>query len=172
VPKTLSDESFSALHAIVGDIDFFCKRLTEWRALGLTTANAESRLDVFLAGLRGAGEVPTAPQLAELVAAWAECDRQIEELSFLPGEYLAITRSLQDGTPDATVRAWLDDIVAAGRQVGVDLAARRFGPADLPAHCAAFKAGFRKLSIQRDAKINVELKLVAALASELKAKFE
>jgi hypothetical protein len=168
--KTIPDDAFAALQTTVGDIDFLCKRLTEWRALGMTTAIAESRLDVFLTGLRGADDPPSKPQLADLRSMWADCARQIEELALLPQEYQAITRSRDNQSPDPTVTNWLEEVVARGRVVDKELAEKSFG--DLKNHSDEYKTAYRKLSIQRDARINVELKLLTSLANELRFKFQ
>lgn len=170
MPRQFQDDAFEALQTAVSNIDFLCKRLTEWRELGMRTNIAELRLDVFLTVLRGADDPPSKAQLADLRSMWADCAQQIEELALLPQEYQAITRSLNNYAPDPTVTRWLDEVVACGRVVDKELAEKSFG--DLKNHSDEYKNACRKLSLRRDAATNAELRMLASLANELRFKFQ
>jgi len=167
--RTLTDEAFEALKKTIGEIDFRAKRLTEWRELGMRLQNAESRFDVFFARWPS-NNLPALADLPILNAAWSDCDQQIIELGLLPESFMAITVLPADRSADPTVKGWVDDLAAAGKKVGDDLAKKAFG--DLPSHAAEYKAGYTKVTIVRNAKINTEVNFLAALTNELKLKFE
>jgi hypothetical protein len=170
MPQTLSDVTFNALRETIRQIDFRTKRLLEWRALGMTTLATESRFDVFMAKHKAATDPPLADQLADLRDAWLDCDRNLIELSLLPGGLEAITLTLGDRSADPTVKTWVDDLVTTGKLVGNDLLRRSFE--DLKAHTADYKAAYMKLGIQRDAKVQLEITQLATLTNELKLKFD
>jgi hypothetical protein len=167
--RTLTDEAFEALKKTIVEIDFRAKRLTEWRELGMRLQNAESRFDVFFARWPSSN-LPAPGDLPLLSAAWTDCDQQIIELGLLPDSFMTITTLVADRTADGTVKGWVDDLVAAGKKVGDDLAQKRFG--DLAVHAAEYKAAYTKVTIVRNAKINTEVNLLAALTNELKLRFE
>jgi len=167
--RTLTDEAFEALKKTIVEIDFRAKRLTEWRELGMRLQNAESRFDVFFARWPS-NNLPALTDLPLLTTAWNDCDQQIIELGLLPDGFMAITTLLADRSADATVKGWVDDLVAAGKKVGDDLTQKRFG--DLAVHAAEYKAAYTKITIVRNAKINTEVNLLAALTNELKLRFE
>ena len=171
MPQTISDETFQALRGIVKELDFRAKRLLEWRTLLLKTEVSESRFDVFLVQYKGADDPPTAEQLVDLKRAWEDCASQLLELRLLPESFLSITQSLKDpSSEDPTLKAWITDVVTAGECVGNDLAKSSFG--DLKNHIAEYKAAYTKLSIQRDAKVQMEVNMLAAVTNRLKLEFE
>ena len=157
--RTLTDEAFEALKKTIGEIDFRAKRLTEWRELGMRLQNAESRFDVFFARWPSSNLRPG--DLPVLSTAWNDCDQQIIELGLLPDSFMAITTLVADRSADGTVKGWVDELVAAGKKVGDDLAQKRFG--DLSVHAAEYKGVYTKVTIVRNAKINTEVNLLAAL---------
>lgn len=170
MPQTLSDETFKALADIVRNVDFRAKRLLEWRTLLLQTQVSEGRFDVFLAKHKAANDPPDAAQLRDLDNAWEDCDRSLMELAVQPDGLQAITLALADGSADPTVRAWIDELAAAGKNVKTALANRSFN--DLKNNLAAYKAAYTKLAILRDAKVQVEVNQLAGLTNSLKNKFD
>jgi hypothetical protein len=169
VARTLTDESFEALKKTVAEIDFRAKRLTEWRELGMRVQNAESRFDVFRA-MWPATNLPENKDLPPLAGAWNDCEQQLLEMSLLPEGFQSITLKPADRSADASIKDWIDDLVAAGRKVGDDLQQRRFG--DLPTHSADYKAAYTKINIVRNAKINSEVVALSSLTNELRLRFE
>jgi len=167
--RTLTDEAFEALKKTIVEIDFRAKRLTEWRELGMRLQNAESRFDVFFARWPSSN-LPAPGDLPLLANSWIDCDQQIIEVGLLPDSFMAITTLVADRSADATVKGWIDELVAAGRKVGEDLSQKRFG--DLAVHAAEYKSTYTKVSIVRNAKINTEVNLLASLTNELKLRFE
>ena len=167
--RTLTDEAFEALKKTIGEIDFRAKRLTEWRELGMRLQNAESRFDVFFARWPSSN-LPAPGDLPLLTTAWSDCDQQIIELGLLPESFLAITTLVADRSADPHCER-LGGRTCRGRKRWA-MTWPRSASVTLSVHAAEYKAVYTKVTIVRNAKINTEVNLLAALTNELKLRFE
>lgn len=168
--QTFSDESLVALQRMVWNIDYLAQRLTDWRALGTLTQHVESQFEGFLRELETIEQVPTKEQIATMKSRWADCARDLDELSLRSDEFQALTRTL-DGSADSTLQAWLEELMAVARMVGADFKKNTYGESFID-HCTNYQGACRKIRIRREAKINTELKQLAGLANELKLRFQ